>query len=302
MCIKEQEPNEYVNIEVLDHNVSDCFLAAIMMYVRYLHNENYDLLQFSWYFSYEESFFFTGIRLINYSEIQAYVWNRYGISMSFFNDIDKIDVDKLVKNELASGKPVGVTVDYKSCSWTKGTYGDRYIYHFILIIGCSDDCFWCIDNEVLTLQILEKKKAFKMIREVLCFRGSNKLNRAYNFKMSFLSKDYCRRREGMLTDIDSIKKVMFECESINDIYSISSKLKLIAGNYHDFGLFLKEINDYSNCNKHIENIEHAFSLLSVLCLKLASKKNLKTCIAISKQIEIIKFNELELRRVLKGSR
>lgn len=300
MFIKGQEPNEYVPIHILDHHVGNCFLAALVAYFNYLYNNGFELMQFSWYYSFKRKNVSYEIKLINFDEVCTYVANRFGVSLVFLNKFKNINIDHLIQNELKQGRAIGATVDYNKCDWTKGMVTKEYVYHFILLIGYSDKYYWCVDNETISVQMIEKGLFEEMIREVLLFVDNGGINIIYDYQQSFLRKDYWKRREKMLHDITEIKKILQGSLRLNDLYSISSKLRLIADNYNDFGFFLKEIVGVNGCEDRVANLENLFKMLSFACLKLLGGREDQTHKIIDNYIEKIVRNEVELRTYLKG--
>ena len=300
MYIMEREPDEYVPICILDHQVGDCFLAALIAYFNYLYGIGYELMQFSWYFVFEKESLFQEIKLINFDEVSSYVANRFGIGLFFLNNFLNMNIEKLVQNELKQGRAVGVTVDYNRCGWTRGIGTKDYIYHFILLIGYSNEYYWCVDNVATSVQMIKKKLVEETAKEMLLFVSIGGFNPIYDYRNSFLTKDYWEKRKRMIYDIIEMKKHLHDNLIENELYFIVSKLRLIANNYNDFGFFLKEIADVNECEKCVANLEKSFKMLSFACLKLVGRKKSKIDKMIDEYIEAIIKNEMELRTCLKG--
>ena len=298
MYTEEQEPNVLLNINSDCMGISDCFLAAVGEYILSLFGECIDLLQFSWYFSCEliESGEIV-IRLVNYDEIKEFIWEKYRISFDFLSNIFQIDIDKIIKTEISKKRPVGLTVDYNRCSWTRKSHDTKYVYHFILIIGYSDKYYWCIDNETTFVQKIKIDVVLDMVSEVLCFDDTEKLpfkNIKYNY---FLCDKYWDKRKKMILDIDVIRNIIIQN---NDEYSIASKLSLMSQNYDNFVYYLSTEYRNQDAIYYANLLKKNFKMLSLLCLKNKMVKSDTIKEKIYSIVELIKEYENKLRESLRG--
>lgn len=300
MCIKEPVLNKKLDIVTSDYRVGDCFLAAVYLYISYIYGNADDLLQFAWYFSCDnKQQDKLMIRLIHYDEIKEYVLKKYGISFVFLSSINTMNLSKVVVNEIEQGRPVGLTVDYTKCPWTRGSYEKEYVYHFILIIGYFNDFYWCIDNEADTAQLFQRDEVEKMVKEILLFDDSKKILRIQSGNESFGNTGYWAHREKMLYDIDTICSFVLQK---NKPYYMASKLKLISQNYENFGYYLETNIRNLKALTCINNLQSRFAMLSLLTIKYCATSNDNTQKLIENNFEEIRQNEKMLRKVLKGDR
>ena len=298
MSIKGQVPNKRLEMDVGNYQVGDCFLAAIYIYVLSIYGQADDLLQFAWYFACEKTKQDNVIiRLVHYDEIREYVWRKYSISFDFLVPVHDIDIDKVIRSEITKGRPIGLTVDYKKCFWTRETYERDFVYHFILIIGYSDDFYWCIDNEDDSAKVVKIKDVLNMTKEILKFDDSKKTLHIRNDNKSFGGAAYMTRRQNMYKDLEVIRNLVLKKEKP---YYMASKLKLISQNYENFEHYVATNAQNTKASIYINNLKNRFAVLSLLTLKYNATSNCKTWGLIENNFEQIKWNEEMLREELKG--
>ncbi len=299
MHIAEPELNYIINIRIPDYHVGDCFLAVIMMYIDCLCGESSDLLQFAWFFAYSDVG--NALQLVDFEEIHDYVRRRYGISFGFLRNYMNGDAETIIMNELKEKRPVGLTVDYRYCPWAQNTYREEYTYHFVLVVGYTEDEYLCVDNETNFVWPINKKKVHEMTREMLLFKGNAVKSSEYNCQKAFLSKDYMYKRRNMNSDLDRIATSILRSADVETSYFWSSKLRLISYNYSNFGLFLEKYLVKTNAGMIVDETARDFRLLSLFCLKLYQRRNVSLLKKFMDKIRQIKDNEVKIRLELEGA-
>lgn len=298
----ERDVSRIIHIPLINTSIGNCFLACVAFYINYLFGEYIPLLSITWYFEYKEmNDISAGIGIINYEQLRKVVNKKYGINLSLLQVTSKPYIHKLIEKNIEQGIPIGLTVDYRRCPWTKSTFTKKYVYHFILIIGYTKEDYICIDNETSQYETINKEVVLYMLQEILMFSYDRYIENPIDRSIAIYDNEYLQERKHIAIDLKRLEKnilTKYLFIDYEECLLIAAKLKVLSINYKNFHDYLCEYSMDSEVKNIASKTSEAFMLLSMLIIKLKKTKRPSLYEKIEEQFEVIRNNEHHMLYVM----